>query len=82
MLGNVPRANPAAVAGVAAAVAGVATLADPNGAARRQEATQTPAEKREIEQHQMVPRDVFDRLDAQPKQPLQPPPVSQPQQAR
>ena len=85
ILGNVPRANPAAVAGVAAAVAGAATLADPNGAARRQEATQTPAEKREIDQHQTVPRDVFDRLDAQPKPakpPAQPPPPPQPQQSR
>lgn len=71
MLGNVPRANPAAVAGVAAAVAGAATLADPNGAAKRQEATQTPAEMREIDAHKTVPRDVFDRLDEAPKpQPL------------
>ena len=82
MLGNVPRANPAAVAGVAAAVAGAATLADPNGAAKRQEATQTPAEMREIDQHKTVPHDVFDRLDAAPKQPPLVPTTAQPQQTR
>ncbi len=66
MLGNAPRANPAAVAGIAAGIAAAATLANPDAAAAKQEATQTPAEKREIDQHKTVPPDVFDRLDAAP----------------
>ncbi len=66
MLGNVPRANPGAVAGVAAGVAGALTLANPSGAAAKQEQTLTPAEKHEVDSHKTVPRDVFDRLDATP----------------
>jgi hypothetical protein len=58
--------------GVAAAAAAALTLANPAGAAAKAESsTQTPAEKREVEQHQMVPRDVFDRLDA-PATPAKP----------
>jgi hypothetical protein len=66
MLGGVPRANTGAVAGVAAGAAAALTLANPSGAAARQEATQTPAEKREVDSHATVPPDVFDRLDAEP----------------
>ena len=77
-LGGIPRANPAIVAGAAAAVAGAITLADPGAAARQQESTQTVAEKREIKSHETVPRDVFDRLDAQPATPMVRAPVSRP----
>ena len=63
ILQNVPRANPAAVAGIAAAVAGAATIADPQGAARKQDeknrADVGPQAKRVDEQ---MPSDVFDRL--------------------
>jgi hypothetical protein len=73
MLGNAPRANPAAVAGVAAGVAAAITLANPAGAAAKQEQTLTPAEKREVDSHKTVPPDVFDRLDAAPaSQPVKP----------
>lgn len=64
-LQNAPRPNPAVVAGAAAAVAGAATLANPDGAARKQE------QKKETDRTPTgepvtttVPADVLDRLDA------------------
>jgi hypothetical protein len=67
LLQNLPRPNPAAVAGVAAAVAGAATLADPQGAARRQEAKDKgEPDNQGVEVHEHVPADVLDRLDRVP----------------
>jgi hypothetical protein len=64
-LQNAPRPNPAIVAGAAAAVAGAATLADPDGAARKQEEKRDgDAEKKAKKTREHVPSDVLDRLDA------------------
>lgn len=64
ILQNAPRPNPAAVAGVAAAVAGAATLADPQGAAKRQELKEKgEPDNNGVEVRETVPADVLDRLD-------------------
>lgn len=63
ILRNVPQPNTAAVAGAAAAVAGAATLASPQDAAKRQEKNKAPDEKRPIKVKESVPSDVLDRLD-------------------
>jgi cytochrome c556 len=63
-LQNVPKPDPAVVAGVAAGVAGAATLADPDGAAKRQEQKKPVKDKRPMKSGGTVPADVFDRLDA------------------
>jgi|SRR5688572_17788699 hypothetical protein len=63
-LQNVPKPDPAIMAGVAAGVAGAATLADPDGAAKRQEQKKPVREKRPMKSGGTVPGDVFDRLDA------------------
>ena len=63
-LQNIPQANPAVVAGVAAGLAGAATLADPNGANRRTtEANKPPPDLRPQKPGPSVPADVLDRLD-------------------
>jgi hypothetical protein len=63
-LQNVPKPDPAVVAGAAAAVAGAATLADPNGAAKRQEQKEPQKSLRPKKSGGTVPDDVLDRLDA------------------
>lgn len=69
VLRNAPRPNTAAVAGGAAAIAGAATLADPNGQAQRvKEANQVDKEPREQKHGPSVPADVLDRLDEKDKQ--------------
>lgn len=68
LLRNVPKADPATVAGIAAAAATAATLADPQGAAARQEVkNQREPDNRGIEVKETVPADVLDRLDDQPQ---------------
>ncbi len=64
MLQNAPRLDPAVVAGAAAAIAGAATLAAPDAAARKAESKVPAAELRPIEAGPSVPADVLDRLDA------------------
>jgi len=65
-LRNVPQPNSAVIAGAAAAVAGAATLADPDYAARNAaEANKPTTEKRPQKSRATVPADVFDRLDDQ-----------------
>lgn len=63
LLANAPRPNPAAVAGVAAGAAAAATLANPDGAAKRQEATKPEQEPRPKKVKENVPEGVLDRLD-------------------
>ena len=63
VLRNAPRPSPAVVAGVAAAVAGAATLANPAAAAKRQEERKDEPDDRGTEVRETVPPDVFDRLD-------------------
>lgn len=63
-LQNVPKPDPAIVAGIAAGVAGAATLADPQGAAKHQEQKKPTKDKRPVKAGPTVPSDVFDRLDA------------------
>jgi hypothetical protein len=63
-LQNVPKPDPAVVAGAAAAVAGAATLANPDGAAARQEQKKPVKDKKPMKSGGTVPADVFDRLDA------------------
>ena len=85
ILKNAPKPDPGAVAGAAAAAAAAATLADPQGAGRRQEeATRSEPDNRGVEVKETVPADVLDRLDhprdagtstAQPAQPAPPPPA-------
>ncbi len=63
-LQNIPRANPTAVAGAAAAIAGAATLASPYGADRKAIEANRPAQDlRPQRSGPMVPADVLDRLD-------------------
>jgi hypothetical protein len=64
LLGNVPRPNPAVVAGIAAAAATAATVANPAAAAANvSRERDRPEEKRAVQSTQM-PGDVLDRLDA------------------
>ena len=65
VLNNLPRPDPAVVAAGAAAVAGAATLADPDGAAKHQEQKKDTDQHgpRDVEVNQSVPADVLDRLD-------------------
>jgi hypothetical protein len=65
-LRNVPQPNPAVVAGAAAAIAGAATLANPQGAAQNAAEKNKPSgEKRPMKSGPSVPADVLDRLDQQ-----------------
>lgn len=61
-MGNVPRPDPGAVAGVAAAAAAAVTLADPNAATRRPE-KKVDENKHEVEVKENVNEGVLDRLD-------------------
>ena len=63
VLQNVPAPDPAIVAGLAAGVAGAATLADPDAAGRRQEQKKPTREPRPVKNNVVVPPDVFDRLE-------------------
>jgi hypothetical protein len=63
VLSHVPRPDPAVVAAAAAALAGAATLADPQAAHRIAEHEPDPAERRPAHREDM-PSDVLDRLDA------------------
>lgn len=63
VLQNAPKPDPAVVAGAAAAIAGAATLADPQGAAKRQEANKPVEEKKPKTVKESVPEGVLDRLD-------------------
>lgn len=82
ILRNVPQPNPAAVAGAAAALAGAATLADPAGAAKRQEENKEPPEKRPLRVKETVPSDVFDRAERPPTAPATPAPAQAPSDAK
>jgi hypothetical protein len=63
-LRNVPQPNKAVMAGAAAAIAGAATLADPQGAARRNaEANKDDPDLKAQRGGGTVPADVLDRLD-------------------
>lgn len=67
ILRNAPKPNPGAVAGVAAGAAAAMTLADPQGAAKRQEQKgQGEPDNRGVEVRETVPAEVFDRLDSRP----------------
>ncbi|MBA3397549.1 MAG: hypothetical protein H0T89_33305 [Deltaproteobacteria bacterium] len=66
---NVPQPNTAAAAGIAAGAAAAITLADPDGAAQRQESKKQQEDKRPQNVKATVPADVFDRLDARTAQP-------------
>jgi hypothetical protein len=59
---KLPRPNTAVVAGTAAAIAGAATLANPNSAGRKPEAPSTGVERRTVATEPM-PADVLDRLE-------------------
>jgi hypothetical protein len=64
ILKNAPKPDPGAVAGLAAAAAAAATLADPQGADRRQEQkAKGEPDNRGVEVKETVPSDVIDRLD-------------------
>jgi hypothetical protein len=64
ILKNAPKPDPGAVAGAAAAAAAAATLADPQGAGRRQEqATRSDPDNRGVEVKETAPADAIDRLD-------------------
>jgi hypothetical protein len=76
---NAPRPNPAAVAGAAAAVAGAATLANPDAAGRAAaEANKPDPSNKPKKSGGTVPPDVLDRLD-QKAPPGPPQPVAEPQ---
>ncbi len=62
---KVPKANPAHVAGAAAAAAALVTLADPKGAKARQETRGGGREKRTKKVTETVPEDVLLRADAE-----------------
>jgi hypothetical protein len=76
-LRNVPQPSTKAVAGGAAAIAGAATLVDPNGQANRvQEANKPDDRTKPMKPGPSVPADVLDRLDDAPA-PKEPPPPSE-----
>jgi hypothetical protein len=60
---NVPAPNKAAAAGIAAGAAAAITLADPQGAAARQEELKPDDNKQPQKSKGTVPVDVLDRLD-------------------
>lgn len=63
-LRNAPRPNPAVVAASAAAIAGAATLADPDAAAKRQEVKREYDVKKPPESKpEPMPVDALDRLE-------------------
>ena len=63
LLHNSPRPDPAVVAAAAAAVAGAATLADPQGAARRNERERGDTRDPRAVPAAQMPGDVLDRID-------------------
>ena len=63
ILKNVPQPNTASMAGAAAAIAGAATLASPDSAAKKAESNKAPDEPRPVEVEESVPSDVFDRVE-------------------
>jgi hypothetical protein len=63
VLQNVPKPDPAIVAGLAAGAAGAATLANPDAAARIQEAKKPERDPRPVATKETVPSGVLDRLD-------------------
>src|SRR5262245_4101900 len=64
ILKNAPKPDPGAVAGVAAAAAAAVTLADPQGAAAKQEQkNKGEPDNRGVEVKETVPSSVFDRLE-------------------
>jgi hypothetical protein len=68
VLQNVPAPNKAVAAGVVAGAAAAVTIADPNGAARKQEQKKEyDAEKKPVKNDTSVPADVLDRLDDKKK---------------
>jgi hypothetical protein len=76
-LQNVPQPNPAVVAGMAAALAGAATLADPHGATHKPERQDEP-NLDGVEVKESVPAGVLDRLDKQPPAKAAPKPAAPP----
>jgi hypothetical protein len=67
ILKNAPKPDPGAVGGVAAAAAAAATLADPQGAAKRQEQkTKGEPDTRGVEVKETVPSSVFDHIEQAP----------------
>ena len=79
ILKNAPKPDPGAVAGAAAAAAAAATLADPQGAGRRQEeATRSEPDNRGVEVKETAPADAIDRLDHPRDAGTDPPAQAQP----
>ncbi len=68
LLHGLPRPNTTAVAGIAAAVATAATVANPAAAGRLQEQGKTPEREHEDGQREMVPVEVLDRIDQEEAQ--------------
>jgi hypothetical protein len=69
---NLPAPNKAAAAGIAAGAAAAITLADPGGAAKRQEQNKVEKQLEPQKVPSTVPADVLDRLDAQRGKPAAP----------
>lgn len=65
---NVPAPNKAAAAGIAAGAAAAITLANPQGAAAKQEQLKPDDIKQPQQSKGTVPPDVFDRLDEKHRQ--------------
>lgn len=63
ILANAPRPDPATVAGAAAALAGAATLASPDSAAKQAEANKEQPVKKPVKVTEQVPASALDRLD-------------------
>ncbi len=61
-LQNVPRPNPAVVAGIAAGAAAAATIANPSAAGKIKEQEKL-SEKRPVKVKETIPGDVLDRMD-------------------
>jgi hypothetical protein len=76
-LQNVPQPSTKAMAAGAAAIAGAATLADPQGQQNRVQEANKPDENLKVQKSgPPVPADVLDRLDQAPP-PEEPPPPSE-----
>jgi hypothetical protein len=64
VLQNAPRPDPGVVAGIAAAVAAAATIADPAAAGKRPESPRVNQSEAAPGHRETVPPEVLDRLDA------------------
>jgi hypothetical protein len=65
VLQNLPRPNPAVVAGIAAGAAAAATVANPGAAGKPKETEKPLSERQPVRVKETIPGDVLDRMEQQ-----------------